>query len=961
MNEAAPDTEPDTASHLHTSSKGINLQSFAVRQLARGLYPERRYDTVFSLAPAAKPFVSITLQGPGGQPAAVAAVASNPLSPETSIFAAAASLVHHVDLRTASVVQTYGNNREEVNGLCVNGRGTHLAAGDDAGEAHVYDLTAGRAFKGIRSVHRSICSSVAFRAHKPWDLITGGLDATVAKYDFSRPKCIDRWDMNALMAAAGPTGSGGGQIFNPPFVHQVAVPPAPGDIRPLCQWVAAARGDGAVVVLDADVSSAASDASGPTTQVMAASATSASARGRSGGGRVGGAGGGGKGRSSMQPLVLDRDAGGHTMPVCSVAFAPYSAASSAAAMAVVGEGAAAPPPPPPGCCRLYSAAEDCRVILWDVGAALEARAAGSQLVRPQAGGIAAAWKGREGGEAVHYGVGAGVAVAASSGDDDGTEEEEEEIKGKGEARGKGEEGGRVAVLGEVRHGRKVNQLCCMELDGQELVPVAAVSKFVVVYRTTPPQTKVKAEELDTPDIAVSATPPPLSLEPSGREVTPPPPPAGGGAAVGTAAVALTPRAGGPDSPGPAAPAAASGSGGAASGFGSTVDGLSLVVSLPTEDVHPYGSITGCSSHPLFASYRMPTSPPTLPRLVLAAPPAPPPAQWDDAPAPDATAPAEMPGGASPARTPRLSGGVSSHAFRTPPPLQPFAPPGPSGALAAPGSSPLPGSSRRFTTALSPSSRPHTSLSVQELSLPRPGKHLGSRSPTRGSWTPLMNVSWAGSANGSVIGSSVTAAGGGGDGGGGGAPAAAVAASTTAASSSPSPNGAAPRFQHTATRWASMASSPAAGTTAGGAQWGSDSSARTAGIKVTRGMLYSVFQELDEFDSGRLTYSAFEQAACRIGMRPAQAKRLFEQWVRSMHMAIQMAMLKLQLKRSGRAVSLDRLVQAFAFMDRDGNGALNAEEVVDAVMKSFDKDGNGCVDYFEFVKSLYPTRDSVYHH
>lgn len=55
------------------------------------------------------------------------------------------------------------------------------------------------------------------------------------------------------------------QVFNPPFVHQVAVPP--GDARPRCQWVAAARGDGAIAVFDADVSSAACGASGPTTQV----------------------------------------------------------------------------------------------------------------------------------------------------------------------------------------------------------------------------------------------------------------------------------------------------------------------------------------------------------------------------------------------------------------------------------------------------------------------------------------------------------------------------------------------------------------------------------------------------------------------------------------------------------------------------------------------------------------------
>ncbi len=32
--------------------------------------------------------------------------------------------------------------------------------------------------------------------------------------------------------------------------------------------------------------------------------------------------------------------------------------------------------------------------------------------------------------------------------------------------------------------------------------------------------------------------------------------------------------------------------------------------------------------------------------------------------------------------------------------------------------------------------------------------------------------------------------------------------------------------------------------------------------------------MDEVDCGRVTFSAFETAACKIGMRPAQAQQLF---------------------------------------------------------------------------------------
>ncbi|KXZ55654.1 hypothetical protein GPECTOR_2g1204 [Gonium pectorale] len=396
----------------------------------------------------------------GAEAEAVAAVAFNPAVPDgASVFAAAGSLIHQVDLRAGSVVQTYGGSSEEVNGLSISPRGAHLAAADDAGEVQVYDLAAGRQFKGIRNVHRSICSSVAFRAHKPWDLLSGGLDSTVAKYDFSRPKCIDRWDMNAIVgegSAGGGGGGGGGQIFNPPFVHQIATPPA--DERPTCQWLAAARGDGAVVVLDADVSSAASGSSGPVTPV---------ARGRGRGSSTGrgkgehGGAGGGRGGGLVRPLVLDRDAGGHTRPVCSVAFAPPGAEAESAAEA--GRS-----------CRLYSAGEDCRILMWDVREALRARAEGHVV---HAGGVAEA---ADAAAAAEEGSGAGSPADVRA-------HESQEASDGGGVAGAGATGPpppvgrRGVVLADVRHARKVNQLCPFAVDGRELVAVAAVSKFVTVY------------------------------------------------------------------------------------------------------------------------------------------------------------------------------------------------------------------------------------------------------------------------------------------------------------------------------------------------------------------------------------------------------------------------------------------------------------------------------------------------
>ncbi|PNW72192.1 hypothetical protein CHLRE_16g678400v5 [Chlamydomonas reinhardtii] len=454
-----------------SSAGGGAAAPSANRQGAAPSAPARTSTSTAAAADGSKPLLALTLKGADGQPAPVTAIAVLPSSAASStavdgggdgasgLFAAAGSLVYQLDLRApGSVVHTYDGAREEVNGLAVNCRGAYLAAGDDGGEVQVYDLVAGRQYKGIRNVHRSLCSSVAFRPHKPWDLLSSGLDSTIAKYDFSRPKCIDRWDMAALAAQPGAAGGGGGQIFNPPFVHQVAVPT--GESRPGCGWLAAARGDGAVVVLDADVSSAASGSSGPTSVLAAAAAGGRKGGGGGGGGTVKGKGKGGSGGGGvMLPLVLDRDVGGHTLPVCSVAWSPGAAAAAAAAGSTEAVASST--------CRLYSGGEDCRVVVWDVRAALGARAAGRPLLPPP-------WQPRPPAPAAED-EGEGGAAAGGG----GVEGEASGTDGAGE--GTGQEEGAVAVLAEVCHGRKVNQLCTLGLDGKEFVAVAAISKFLVLY------------------------------------------------------------------------------------------------------------------------------------------------------------------------------------------------------------------------------------------------------------------------------------------------------------------------------------------------------------------------------------------------------------------------------------------------------------------------------------------------
>ncbi|KAG2501588.1 hypothetical protein HYH03_000093 [Edaphochlamys debaryana] len=314
---------------------------------------------------------------------------------------------------------------------------------------------------------------------------------------------------------------------------------------------------------------------------------------------------------------------------------------------------------------------------------------------------------------------------------------------------------------------------------------------------------------------------------------------------------------------------------------------------------------------------------------------------------------------------------------------------------------------RFATSSRQGSRPGTSpLSVQDLTLGRSGSRAGPR-------PPALDV---GSPGGPGAGS----------GGGGGKPLTPTGfhASIGGRLSATGPTGPQPtryassptggRFHHTIT------ASRAADGLVGGAAAAAAEAQRMGNFRVSRGMVYSVFQDLDDFDTGRLTYSAFEQAACKVGMKPDQARRFFRyldpqargyttmsEWgapqlekqmeaftrlyvqntrgpdgrprgineVRSAAMAVQMALTKLQLKRNGRSVSLERLVEAFRFIDRDASGALSPSEMEDAlnalgifvtpevvgsIMTAFDKDGSGGVDYLEFVRALFPMLGQTAH-
>lgn len=71
-----------------------------------------------------------------------------------------------------------GAGEEEINALALNETGSALAVADDSGAVRVLELPGGKVCRTLRR-HTNICSSVAFRPHRPNNLLSAGLDMQV--------------------------------------------------------------------------------------------------------------------------------------------------------------------------------------------------------------------------------------------------------------------------------------------------------------------------------------------------------------------------------------------------------------------------------------------------------------------------------------------------------------------------------------------------------------------------------------------------------------------------------------------------------------------------------------------------------------------------------------------------------------------------------------------------------------
>lgn len=131
-------------------------------------------------------------------------------------------------------------NQEEINQIVLDEKEKYLAACDDSGEIKIIDLHEKKVFKTLRLKHTNICSTACFRLRKPWEIITGGLDCKLIHWDFSRPKCINQFNMQELQSV---NADGGAYMFNPPLVHNLSASPDG-------HFLAAALENGHVAVFD---------------------------------------------------------------------------------------------------------------------------------------------------------------------------------------------------------------------------------------------------------------------------------------------------------------------------------------------------------------------------------------------------------------------------------------------------------------------------------------------------------------------------------------------------------------------------------------------------------------------------------------------------------------------------------------------------------------------------------------
>ncbi|XP_042342550.1 WD repeat-containing protein 53 [Plectropomus leopardus] len=115
-----------------------------------------------------------------------------------------------------------GAGEEEINALALNETGSALAVADDSGAVRVLELPGGKVCRTLRR-HTNICSSVAFRPHRPNNLVSAGLDMQVMLWGLQKTRPLWTVNLQDVAEEEDDHQQRPGQLFNPPLVHCVSV------------------------------------------------------------------------------------------------------------------------------------------------------------------------------------------------------------------------------------------------------------------------------------------------------------------------------------------------------------------------------------------------------------------------------------------------------------------------------------------------------------------------------------------------------------------------------------------------------------------------------------------------------------------------------------------------------------------------------------------------------------------
>ncbi|XP_071352539.1 WD repeat-containing protein 53 [Trachinotus anak] len=115
-----------------------------------------------------------------------------------------------------------GAGEEEINALALNETGSALAVADDSGAVRVLELPGGKVCRTLRR-HTNICSSVAFRPHRPNNLVSAGLDMQVMLWGLQKTRPLWTLNLQDIAEDEDDHQQRPGQLFNPPLAHCVSV------------------------------------------------------------------------------------------------------------------------------------------------------------------------------------------------------------------------------------------------------------------------------------------------------------------------------------------------------------------------------------------------------------------------------------------------------------------------------------------------------------------------------------------------------------------------------------------------------------------------------------------------------------------------------------------------------------------------------------------------------------------